>query len=99
MASGVGTDGGLRCWLRTHAPPRQAGWGRTTEGFGAGYEPTLHPDKRGGGGRQRASVLVTNPRSTPTSGVGADDRGLRCWLRTHAPPRQAGVGAKTMADV
>src|SRR5438132_1395476 len=36
--------------LRTLAPPRQAGWGPSRFGhWWSGYEPSLHPGKRGGG--------------------------------------------------
>jgi hypothetical protein len=37
----------------------------------SGYEPAFHPDKRGGDALPRFQTpLITNPRSTPASGVG-----------------------------
>ena len=40
---------------------------------------------------------VGNPRSTPASGVGASEAWRGFWLRTVAPPRQAGWGQTRVA--
>src|SRR5262249_14505468 len=70
--------------------------GRGSFSYPSGNEPRLHPGKRGGGQREAPfpTPLVTNPGSTPASGVGASARLLfrPLWSRTPAPPRRAGWG-------
>src|SRR5206468_767391 len=63
-------------------------WG--TRAPGSGYEPRLHPGKRGGGQKHPSPpLLVTNLRSTPASGVGARDGCCRGFLGTRRHARQA----------
>jgi hypothetical protein len=61
------------------SPPRLPGWNGVRAG--AGCEPPLHPDQRGGGERARRALLVTNRGSTPASGVGASPGNLCRYQR------------------
>src|SRR5262249_31053513 len=61
-------------WLRTCAPPRQAGWGRGDNERPSSYEPALHPGKRGGGGVTTNGLAGYEPALHPGKRGGARRR-------------------------
>ena len=94
-ASGVGASirRRQRVWLRTWAPPRQAGWGPSDLATLIWLRTWAPPRQAGWGPSDFTTpIWLRTLGSTPASGVGASCFSLTVWLRTSAPPRQTGWG-------